>query len=104
MGDVFTHNTPQITLAQNEHVVQAFAPQTTQKPFAKRVRTRRFHRGPQNLDIRPIGHMLKLPAIFLVVIPNEITRSLTKRRCFAQLLGNPGVCRVTCHVDMDYPP
>ncbi len=40
IGDVFAHDAPQMALAQNEHVVQAFAAQTAQKPFAIGVRTR----------------------------------------------------------------
>ena len=54
IGDVVAHDVSQMTFAQDEHVIQAFAPQTAEKPFAKGVRTRRFHWSFQNLDIRPI--------------------------------------------------
>ena len=87
ISDIFGCDAPQMTFAQNEHVVQAFAAQTAQKTLAKRIRAWRFHRSFQQFDIRPIDHLLKLVAKLLVVISNQKAWSLTKRRGFAQLLG-----------------
>jgi hypothetical protein len=58
----------------------------------------------QDVDIGSIDHMLKLFAIFLVIVPNQKARSFTKRRRFAQLLCHPGVGGMACHIDMHHSP
>ncbi len=82
VGDIFTYNAPQMTLTQDEHIIQTFASQIAQEPLAKRVRARRFHRGFQNVDIHPIRHMLELRPILAIIVPDEKARSLTKGRRF----------------------
>jgi hypothetical protein len=67
IGDVFTHDSSQMTFIQDKHIVQAFAAQAAQEPLAKRVRARRFHWGFQQVNIRPIDHMLKLLTILLII-------------------------------------
>ena len=89
-----------MTFTQDEHVVQAFASQTAEKTFAKGVGAGCLHCGFQQFDIRAVDHILKLLTKLLVVISNEKAWPLTKRRGFAQLLGDPGVCGVPGHVDI----
>ena len=91
ISDIFGYDAPEMALAQNEHVVQAFASQTTEKALAKCVRARGFYRCFQDFNICSISHMLKPLAKFLIIISNEKTWSSTKRCGFAQLLGDPGV-------------
>ena len=78
IGNIFGHNASEMTFAQDKHVVQAFASQTAHKTLAKCIRARRFHRGFQDVNIRPIDHMPKLLAVLLVIVPDEKARSLTE--------------------------
>jgi hypothetical protein len=74
ISNILGYDTPEMALAQDEYVVQAFAAQTAQKSLAERIGTRGFHRCFEKLNICPIDHMPKLLTKLLVIVPDEKAR------------------------------
>jgi hypothetical protein len=56
VDDIFTDNAVQMSFTQNEHVIQAFAPHTTDEPFANRVNLWCSHRGSEQVDPPIFSH------------------------------------------------
>ena len=87
-------------LPQDQKVVQALPPQTSQKPLTNRVRFWRFVWCSQYIDAR--RYSIERCTILAVVVPDQESWLYTKWRGFPQLLCYPRVCWVSRDAKMDH--
>ena len=92
-----------MALPQDEDVVKAFSPYATQESFADGIGF-----GCMivfsGFQFRSLRHSLECLALFTIAIPNQKARGLTEGRCFAQLLGNPGILGMCRDVEVNDSP
>ena len=91
-------------LLDNEEVIQAFSPHTTQKTFANGIGLRGLIRGSKHLDATGFRYSCKMLPEFPIIIPNQVCGYLPIWRCLPQLLRNPGIGGGSCHIHVhDFP-
>jgi len=73
VADVLSHLDQEVPLAQDEHEVQALAPQAAQEPFTIGIRSRCRDGRVEDLNPGAGRDDIELRPIFLVIILNEIT-------------------------------
>lgn len=93
-----------MALPLDDDVVKAFSPCATQESFADGIGFGRMIRCSQNFNSAPCCHARECLAIFTIAIPNQKARGFTEGRCFAQLLGNPGICGMCRDVEVNDSP
>ena len=98
---VLREDTPQVLLAHNHHVVEAFTSHAAQQSFADRVRPRSPDRRTEDFDPGSDGDSSEVRTVLRVIVTNQILGCLTERGCLSQLLGDPLVIRRPCYADMD---
>ena len=76
---VFFHHAMQMSIAQDQYVVQAFPPYATQKSLTDRIRLGRSVRRPEQLDACPYSYPGEVSAILAVIVPDQIPWSIPKR-------------------------
>ena len=103
VGAVRAQDMEQLTLMENEEVIEAFAPDATQKPLADGVRARCPDGRAQHLDPAARRDTGELRTEFGIVVTDQEARRHPKRRGLTQLLGDPRVGRVPRDTDMDNP-
>lgn len=84
-------------------MVQTFPPRTSQEPFAHSIGSRRFVRGSQYLDTAACRYTGKPLGELAVIVPDQIFRHLSVRRCLPELLSYPPIGWRSCHAEVDYP-
>src|SRR6202021_3461108 len=99
VGGVRFQNSAQMRLAQDNDVVNTFAPDRSNQPFGKSILPgRRWCNGPI-----PDAHCAQSAhddaAIDPVAIADEVVRSLIPRKCLGYLTCNPFGGRMCCDVD-----
>jgi len=72
---IFLHDPTQVSLAQDQEVVEALSPQAAQKTFTDRICFWCLVRGSQHLD--SCRHSLERIPIFAVVVTNQIPGAFT---------------------------
>src|SRR2546423_9240344 len=87
---------------EEQQMVKAFLPYTSQEAFADGVRSWSVIRCFENLNITRCRHMGETGSKFAIVITNQILRRLPIGGGFSQLLRHPGIGRRPCDADMDY--
>src|SRR5437764_1616161 len=90
----------ELPLLEDQEMIQAFSPHASQKTFTDRIRSRCSLRRPKLFDATCRCHLCEIRTNFLVIIPDEVFRCLSRRSCLSQLLGNPQICRRSCHIHM----
>ena len=101
---ILLEDTPQVHFAHNQHVVQAFTPNTPQQSFADGIRSWRLDRCSQHLDPATQGDSPEVRTIFRIVITNQILWRELERRRLTELLRYPFIGWRSRHIDMDNPP
>src|SRR5215469_607727 len=86
----------ELPLLQDQQVVQAFLPYTSQKAFADGVGSWRVNRRFEQLDATGRRHSAETGSKCAVVITNQVLRHLAIRSRFPELLRHPGLCRRSC--------
>ena len=81
----------ELLLLDNEEVIQAFSPHTTQKTFANGIGLRGLIRGSKHLDATGFRYSCKMLPEFPIIIPNQVFGYLPIWRCLPQLLRDPGI-------------
>lgn len=66
--DVFTNQPLQMSVAENDHVIQAFASDAADEALTHRVRFGRTYRYPENVDPPVFGYARESLSIFAVVV------------------------------------
>jgi hypothetical protein len=89
---VLLHQPMQMSFAEDEEEIQALPSHTAQEAFADGICLGRAVRCPQ--DLYPGSGSIERRAVLGVVVADEKARSLAKRGCISQLLGDPGIGRV----------
>src|SRR5712692_830541 len=90
---ILIEHTLELLLMENEQVVKAFLPHAPQKAFADGVRSWRVIRRFENLNCTCCHYPSKARPKSVIIITNQIPRSLPIRRGFPELLHNPRIGR-----------
>ena len=94
----------ELLLLENEEVIQAFSPHTTQKTFANGIGLRGLIRGSKHLDATGYRYSCKMLPEFPIIIPNQVFGCLPIWRCLPQLLRDPRIGGGSCHIHVhDFP-
>jgi hypothetical protein len=91
---------PEVGLAEDEQVVQALLPHRAQKSLADRVRSRCSGGRGYQVDAGGLGDAGEDRPVLAVMVEDEVLGVLTERSGFTQLLGHPGVGRVSGDADV----
>jgi len=86
-----------VSLSQDDHVIEAFAPDAAQKSLAHRIHQGSLNRFAQNANPGPFGDTVEDRAELVVTIANDELRALPERRHIAELLRRSSLrrCRGT---------
>src|SRR5258705_881853 len=101
VGGVRFQSSAQMSLAQDNDVVQALAPDRSDQPFGKAVLPGRGWCGRLVPDADGAQSARDDAAIDPVAIADEVVRSLIPRKCLRYLTCNPFRRRICCDVDPD---
>ncbi len=88
---VFFHHAVQMSIAQDQDMVQALPPHAIQKSFTDRVCLRCSVWCPHHLNPCPYSYPRKGSTILAVIVPNQEARPLSEGRRFPQMLSQPGI-------------
>ena len=95
-------HTLELPLLNNQQMVEAFLPHTSQEAFADGVGSWCMNRRLEQLDATGPRHTREAGPKFGIVITNEIFRCLPIGGRFSELLGHPGIGRRACHAHVDH--
>src|SRR5467141_4246300 len=101
VGGVRFQSSAQMSLAQDNDVVQALAPDRSDQPFGKAVLPGRGWCGRLVPDAHGAQSARHDAAIDPVAIADEVVRSLIPRKCLRDLTCNPFGRGICCDVDPD---
>ncbi len=87
--DVFAHQSLQVTLTENDDVIQAFAPNTTDEALADGVGFWRTHRCFENINMA--GNKREVGAELIIIVTDQKPWAFLKRRGIASLLSDPRI-------------
>ena len=91
VGDVFINEAIQMSLAQNQHVIQTLPPNTANETLTNRIGFRCTHRRSDDLDPPPFGDLCETLAVLTVVVSDQKAGTRIVRRDFPNLLGDPEI-------------
>ena len=103
VGDIAIEHALELFLMQDQQMVQAFLPHTSQEAFTDGVGSWCVIRGLEKLDATGRRYTSEAGSKLAVVITNQILGCKPIRGRFSQLLRHPGISRGSCHADMDHP-
>jgi hypothetical protein len=86
---------------QDQEVIQAFSPHTSQEAFTDGIGSWRPVRCAQHFDATGSCHACEIQPEFSVVIPDQVFGCLSIRSCFSQLLRHPEIRGRARHIHMD---
>jgi len=98
---ILREDVPQVSLSQNDHVIEAFAPDAAQKSLAHRIHQGSLYRCAQNANPGALGDAVEDRAELVVTIANDELRALPERRRIAELLRRPRLRRSARHRNVD---
>jgi hypothetical protein len=104
VGEVAGQDAAGVSLAEDEDMIQALAPDRADEPLRERVLPRAARRRENLLDPHALHAAAKLLTIDLVAITQEIGWRGLVREGVHDLLGGPGGGGVLGHVEVDDPP
>src|SRR5450631_1003808 len=94
-------NPTQMHFAQDNHMIDALAPDRSDQPFGKAILPRRGWRDRLVPDAHGAQSAPDDAAMDPVAIADEVVRSLIPRKCLRYLTCNPFRRRICCDVDPD---
>ena len=94
----------ELLLMQDQQMVKAFLPHTSQESLTDSIGSRRMIGGFENLDTTCPRHPSKARPELALVISDQVFWYLPIRGGFSQLLRYPGISRGSCDSDMDHFP
>ena len=86
---------------EDQEVIQAFSPHTSQEAFTDGIGSWRPVRCAQHFDATGSCHACEIQPEFSVVIPDQVFGCLSIRSCFSQLLRHPEIRGRARHIHMD---
>src|SRR5712672_355631 len=94
-------NATQMRLAQDNHMIDALAPDRSDQPFGKAILPRRGWRGRLVPDAHGAQSACDDRNIDAIPIADKVTRRFIPRKCLRYLTCNPFGRRICCDVDPD---
>jgi len=102
--DIRFEKAVKLLLLEDQEVIQAFSPHTSQKTFTDGICARRSVRCSKHLYATRFCHARKILPEFAIIIPDQIFWGLPIRRGLPQLLRDPGIGGRAGHIYMNHPP
>jgi hypothetical protein len=103
--EVARQNMAQMTLIDDDQVIQTLASDTTDDPFGKRILERRPRSRDHLFDPHPFNAVLEILTVNAVTIAQQVFGSLIVGKGLDDLLRRPFGGRVGRHVEMhNLPP
>src|SRR5712675_1107273 len=99
--DVRFQNPTQMHLAQDNHMIDALAPDRSDQPFGKAILPRRGWRGRLVQDAHGAQSAYDDRTIDAIAVADQVARSFFPRECFGDLARNPFRGRMCCDADPD---
>ena len=96
--------TVELSLVEDQKVVQAFPANAPEKPFTGCIRSWCMIGRSEEFDVASCCHTSKAGAELALVIADQIRWYLPVGSRFPKLLRYPGVGRESCRCDIDHPP
>jgi len=90
--DVLSQDAPQVTLVEDDHMVETLAANATDRPLDVRILPWRARRRPNLADAEAIDAPAEVRTIDSISIPQHVTRSRIPRKGVHDLLRGP-LCR-----------
>jgi hypothetical protein len=87
--NVILQYTTQLPFAEYYHVVRALPTHGSEKVFADGVQIGGAWRDLLDIDARPLGHGVESSSELLIVVSDEVRRSVTVWRGLPEFLGRP---------------
>jgi hypothetical protein len=87
IGEIAGQDAAEVSLAEDEHMIQTLAPDRSDEPLRERILPRALRRRENLVDSHALHAVPKLLAIDLVTITQEIERRGVVRKCVHELLG-----------------
>jgi hypothetical protein len=104
VAEVAGQDATEVSLAEDEHVIQALEPDRADEPLHERVLPRTLRRCEKLLDPHALHAVPKWLPINSVAVAEEIGRRGVVREGVHDLLGGPAGGGVLGHVEVDDPP
>jgi hypothetical protein len=104
VGDIAIEHALELLLMEDQQVVEAFLPYTSQEALADRIGSGCMIRCFENLDVTCPRHSCKARPEFAIVITDQIFRHLPIGSRFPELLGYPGIGRRARDAHVDHLP
>ena len=101
--DICPEEAEELLLMEDQEVIQAFSPHTSQKALTDGIGLWRMVWRPKHLDAARCRDAGKNRSEFAIIIPNQIFWPLSIWSCLPQLLRHPKIRRRSRHIDMDDP-
>src|SRR5919106_5543299 len=104
VGEIAGQDAAEVSLAEDEHVIQALASDRADEPLGERVLPRALRRRENLLDSHALHAMPELLTIDLVTIPDEVGGGGVVRESGDELLSGPVSGGMLGDVEVDYAP
>src|SRR5262249_22805243 len=103
VGEVADQDTAEVSLAEDEHVIQALPPDRADESLHERVLPRALRRGENFLDFHALHAMPKWLTVDAVAVAEEVGRGGLVREGVDKLLSGPDGGGMLGHVEVDDP-
>lgn len=87
--DILAHESSQVTLTENDDVIQTLTPDTADETLAYGIRFRRTYGCFE--DINSVGHTREVWTKLIVIVTDQKPRSFLKWCGIAPLLSDPSI-------------
>src|SRR5262249_10008564 len=104
VGEVSGQDAAEVSLAEDEHVIQALAPDGADEPFRERILPRALRGGEYIFDPHALQTVQKSMTVDAIAVAEEIGRRGLVRKGIHELLSCPVGGRVLSHIEVDDPP
>ena len=98
---VVSKDSPQVPLAQDNHVVETLTANRSDEPFDERVLPRRTWRRQNLLDLEPRDTSVEVRTVDLISVPQQVTRRRVPGKGVNHLLRRPLGRRMFRHVEIN---
>jgi hypothetical protein len=95
-------HTVELLLMQDQEMIEALTPYTSQKTLTDGIRARGVIRSFEHLDMTRIGNPREAHPKLAIVITDEVLRPHTKGGGDPSLLCGPSIGGIPCDTNMDY--
>jgi hypothetical protein len=99
--EVSGQDAAEVSFAEDEHVIQAFASDRSDEPFRERILPRAMRRREHLLDLHALQAVPKLLAVDAISVAEEIGRCGVVWKGVHDLLSGPGSGGVLGEVEVD---